>query len=158
MRKLILGNVFGRGQSFRNLVFETKSPPKIPAHAGSINTTSKFSTAIPSSRQTIFSSSHNQHVLDSRDHVHHRRLATTVAAAAASSSSSASALSAIRSRRSALFDAEAERQKSLASSRIEKIRIEYETDEKKVELWMNKDLSTPHDCAMHLKTLLTRQR
>jgi len=84
-------------------------------------------------------------------------LATSAAAHAAS----VRKLEDIRSRRSALFDSEAERQRESASSRLQKIRIvlegEGEEEDSKVEMWMNKDLSTPRDCAMHLNTHLVRR-
>ena len=115
-----------------------------------------FGYSVNETVSTSLSTPQRQHPLPQHGGPH-RRLATTVAVAAGDSTPSR--LEAIRSRRSELFTAEAERQKSLASSRLEKIKIEYETeDSKKVEMWMNKALSTPRDCAMHLRTQLVRRR
>ena len=100
-----------------------------------------------------------------------RRLVTSARAATAGVKEDAALLTgggldAVRARRRALFDAEGERQREAASKRLKKIRIVVEEggsdlfDEqpRKVELWMNKDLSTPRDCALHLNTLLVKRR
>ena len=86
-----------------------------------------------------------------------RRLATSAATRAAPLRN----LDDVRSRRNQLFEAEMQRQRDSASSRLKKIRIVVESegeDEANVEMWMNQDLSTPRDCAMHLNTHLVRRR
>ena len=111
---------------------------------------------------------HHQYLLKHNYHSlrRHRSLATSASAQASTEQLPRRSLEAVRSRRSALFDAEAERQRDNASSRLKKIRIvvdsaaegDHDDEIAQIEMWMNKDLSTPKDCAMHLKSLLVRRR
>ena len=159
-------NLVASGRLLRSVEPSSSRGKFVPVGAAEfscIASTSKKISSLVSGSNTPSLLHHNHYRHQSQQHsllrhiVHQRRLATTVATAASSSSSRR--LESIRARRSALFDAEAERQLSLASSRLEKIKIEYENEEgKKIEMWMNKDLSTPRDCASHLKTLLVRKR
>lgn len=157
MRKLLMRNLVSSGRTLRSRLNEpTSSTPAtfLPGGPTSLSA-AKFSSVAPTSRTILNFARHQYHPLSQRPALN-RRLATTVATA--SSSSSQPRLESIRRRRSALFDAEAERQQSLASARLQKIKIEYETeDSNKIEMWMNKGTSTPHDCALHLKTLLVRR-
>lgn len=54
-----------------------------------------------------------------------------------------------KKRRNELFEAEKKSQRS-AIGRIEKIKVIYVTSEDEVTMLMNKNLSTPHDCAKHV--------
>lgn len=62
----------------------------------------------------------------------------------------------VRKRRNALFDTEKERQASLIK-RIEKIEIEYHGIPEKYAMLMNKNLSTPYNCAMHISEFLMKR-
>ena len=94
------------------------------------------------------------------------RSATAGAAVKEDAALTGGSLDAVRARRCAIFDAEGERQREAASKRLKKIKIVceeggselFEQQSSKVELWMNKDLSTPRDCALHLNTLLVKRR
>ena len=108
--------------------------------------------------------SHHHHSIPILSNVPHpaqrRCLATSVGVARAAPTPSRD-LEAVRARRSELFDAEVERQRGMASERLEKIRIVVRNEDVEstdVEMWMNKDISTPRDCALHLKTNLVRRR
>ncbi|XP_069115024.1 large ribosomal subunit protein mL39-like [Argopecten irradians] len=59
----------------------------------------------------------------------------------------------IRKKRNALFEEEKARQFSLVT-RIEKIEVKYEGHPEPCTLIMNKGLSTPYHCTMHLQELL----
>ncbi|XP_060078249.1 large ribosomal subunit protein mL39-like [Ylistrum balloti] len=59
----------------------------------------------------------------------------------------------IRKKRNALFEEEKARQLSLVT-RIEKIEVKYEGHPEPCTLIMNKGLSTPYHCTMHLQELL----
>lgn len=54
-----------------------------------------------------------------------------------------------RKRRSQLFDKEKRRQQS-ELGRIEKIEVTYKSVEDEVVMAMNRDISTPYDCARHI--------
>ncbi|GAB1869676.1 39S ribosomal protein L39, mitochondrial [Camponotus japonicus] len=54
-----------------------------------------------------------------------------------------------RKRRSQLFDEEKQRQRS-ELGRIEKIEVTYKSVEDNVVMVMNRDISTPYDCARHI--------
>ncbi|XP_025101936.1 39S ribosomal protein L39, mitochondrial-like [Pomacea canaliculata] len=60
----------------------------------------------------------------------------------------------VRQKRSALFEEEKKRQFSLVT-RIEKIEVQYKGTPEDTTLVMNKGLSTPFNCAMHIQELLT---
>ncbi|KAL5019770.1 hypothetical protein ScPMuIL_002662 [Solemya velum] len=62
----------------------------------------------------------------------------------------------VQKKRVALFDGEKERQMSMIR-RIEKISVEYRGVPEECTLIMNKGLSTPFNCAMHLQELLMRR-
>ncbi|XP_063978925.1 large ribosomal subunit protein mL39 [Diachasmimorpha longicaudata] len=57
--------------------------------------------------------------------------------------------------RNAIFDTEKSRQTS-SIGRIEKIKVVYDSPENEITLLMNKDLSTPNDCAMHISEGVTK--
>ncbi|KAK7471490.1 hypothetical protein BaRGS_00035884 [Batillaria attramentaria] len=59
----------------------------------------------------------------------------------------------VRQKRNALFEAEKQRQLSLIS-RVEKIEVQYKGVPEDCTLVMNKGLSTPFNCAMHIQELL----
>jgi len=54
-----------------------------------------------------------------------------------------------RKRRSQLFDQEKQRQKS-ELGRIEKIEVKYKSVEDEIIMVMNRNISTPYDCARHI--------
>ncbi|KAM0728105.1 Large ribosomal subunit protein mL39 [Formica fusca] len=54
-----------------------------------------------------------------------------------------------RKRRNQLFDEEKQRQRS-ELGRIEKIEVTYKSVEDEVVMMMNRDISTPYDCARHI--------
>lgn len=54
-----------------------------------------------------------------------------------------------RKRRSQLFDEEKRRQRSQLG-RIEKIEVKYKSAENEVVMAMNRNISTPYDCARHI--------
>lgn len=62
----------------------------------------------------------------------------------------------VRKKRNALFDKEKERQLSFVK-RIEKINVQYVGLPEKCTLVMNKNLSTPYNCAMHMKEFLIQR-
>ncbi|XP_076438446.1 large ribosomal subunit protein mL39-like [Babylonia areolata] len=62
--------------------------------------------------------------------------------------------SAVREKRSKMFEAEKQRQRSLIP-RIEKMEVKFKGQVKDSTLIMNKNLSTPFHCAMHIDELLT---
>ncbi|XP_018308463.1 39S ribosomal protein L39, mitochondrial isoform X1 [Mycetomoellerius zeteki] len=55
----------------------------------------------------------------------------------------------VRKRRSQLFDEEKRRQRS-ELGRIEKIEVKYKLAEEEVVMAMNRNISTPYDCARHI--------
>lgn len=55
----------------------------------------------------------------------------------------------MRKRRCQLFDEEKKRQRS-ELGRIEKIEVKYQSVEDEVVMVMNRNISTPHDCAKHI--------
>ncbi|XP_011312157.1 39S ribosomal protein L39, mitochondrial [Fopius arisanus] len=57
--------------------------------------------------------------------------------------------------RNDLFESEKRRQVA-SVGRIEKIKVIYHGPEDEITLLMNKDLSTPHDCAMHISDGVTK--
>ncbi|XP_048772766.2 39S ribosomal protein L39, mitochondrial-like isoform X2 [Ostrea edulis] len=57
----------------------------------------------------------------------------------------------IRAARNHMFSEEKKRQLSLIR-RVEKIKVEYYGIPESCTLWMNKDLSSPYNCAMHMKS------
>ncbi|XP_014606969.1 PREDICTED: 39S ribosomal protein L39, mitochondrial [Polistes canadensis] len=59
-----------------------------------------------------------------------------------------------KKRRNALFEEEKKMQRS-AIGRIEKIEVKYKSPTEDVVLIMNKDISTPHDCAKHISEGIT---
>lgn len=73
----------------------------------------------------------------------------TTSRSSSSSSSSGGVKNAARKRRNELFDGERERQRR-EIGRIEKIEVKYLSATEEVTMVMNKDLSTPHDCAKHI--------
>ncbi|KAK0087398.1 hypothetical protein PV325_001160 [Microctonus aethiopoides] len=54
-----------------------------------------------------------------------------------------------KKKRNAMFDEEKKRQRT-AIGRIEKIKVIYDGPEEEVTLLMNKDISTPYECARHI--------
>ncbi|KAL8592949.1 hypothetical protein ACOMHN_050776 [Nucella lapillus] len=64
--------------------------------------------------------------------------------------------SAVREKRSKMFEVEKERQRSLIP-RIEKMEVQFKDQPNDCTLIMNKNLSTPYHCAMHLQEVLTRR-
>lgn len=60
----------------------------------------------------------------------------------------------VRKKRNKLFDQEKKRQRN-AVGRIEKIEVKYQGPLDKAVLVMNKNLSTPHDCAKHISEGVT---
>ncbi|XP_011699390.1 PREDICTED: 39S ribosomal protein L39, mitochondrial [Wasmannia auropunctata] len=54
-----------------------------------------------------------------------------------------------RKRRSQLFDEEKRRQRS-ELGRIQKIEVKYKSVEEEIVMAMNRNISTPHDCARHI--------
>lgn len=61
----------------------------------------------------------------------------------------------IRSKRVALFDRELKRQQALIT-RIEKIQVSYEGQPENATIIMNKNISTPFNCAQHLAESLVK--
>ncbi|KAK7105835.1 large ribosomal subunit protein mL39-like [Littorina saxatilis] len=59
----------------------------------------------------------------------------------------------VREKRNALFESEKQRQLSLVS-RIEKIEVQYKGQPEDCTLVMNKNLSTPFNCAMHIEEVV----
>ncbi|KAL3287776.1 hypothetical protein HHI36_002238 [Cryptolaemus montrouzieri] len=59
-------------------------------------------------------------------------------------------------RQNELFSSEKKRQKEKVG-RIEKIEVEYEGSQNKTQLVMNKNISTPYDCARHLSESITKR-
>lgn len=76
------------------------------------------------------------------------------------SPSSASFLNDVKSRQNKLFDDEKKRQSSLIP-RLEKIKVTVEgiksTGGKNIVLLMNKGISTPYDCALHIHELYSKE-
>ena len=62
----------------------------------------------------------------------------------------------VRKRRNALFNEEKERQLSHVT-RVEKIKVEVQGPPDPCTLIMNKDLSTPYNCAMHIAEILRKR-
>lgn len=60
-----------------------------------------------------------------------------------------------RKRRNQLFDEEKKRQRS-ELGRIEKIEVTYKSVEDEVVMMMNRNISTPYDCAKHISESVTR--
>ncbi|EFN88240.1 39S ribosomal protein L39, mitochondrial [Harpegnathos saltator] len=60
-----------------------------------------------------------------------------------------------RKRRCQLFEEEKQRQRS-ELGRIEKIEVKYQSVEDEVVLVMNRNISTPHDCAKHISESITK--
>lgn len=62
----------------------------------------------------------------------------------------------VRKKRNALFEEELQRQQSFVK-RIEKILVHYNGPPESCELLMNKHISTPYNCAMHIQEFLTKR-
>lgn len=60
-----------------------------------------------------------------------------------------------KKRRNALFDEQKKKQRA-SIGRIEKIEVKYQSPIEEVILVMNKDISTPHDCAKHISEGVTK--
>lgn len=61
----------------------------------------------------------------------------------------------VRKRRSQLFDEEKRRQRS-ELGRIEKIEVKYKSAEDEIIMAMNRNISTPYDCARHISEGVTK--
>ncbi|XP_052804823.1 39S ribosomal protein L39, mitochondrial-like [Mya arenaria] len=63
----------------------------------------------------------------------------------------------VRKKRNAIFDEEKQRQREAFVKRVEKITVDYSGPPENVTLLMNKDISTPYNCAMHVHEYLMKR-
>ncbi|KAH3692686.1 hypothetical protein DPMN_193840 [Dreissena polymorpha] len=63
----------------------------------------------------------------------------------------------VRKKRNALFEEEKQRQRAAYVKRVEKILVNYKGQPKDVKLLMNKGISTPYNCAMHINEFLMKR-
>ncbi|XP_013788113.1 39S ribosomal protein L39, mitochondrial-like [Limulus polyphemus] len=62
----------------------------------------------------------------------------------------------VRKKRNAIFNKEKERQQALIT-RVEKIEVRHEGTPENCTLMMNRNISTPYNCALHISEMLTQR-